>query len=398
MISFRIELFKVIDEDLAADIEKESVYVSPFLRQLRVTADRTAVEVEISESVSENQVRSKVNRYLEAMLSRFRKIESKVHLRNERHNQKPFTLDVYNELKKRGWLFELGPGYIGLTGPALMLMNTIDETFTKLYRESFGALDCMYPTFVKPDLLARCGYFESHPNTVSMVTHLINDFDAIEQFRQENLNGGELQISNSDMLATPHVCLNPAACFPCYQSLEGQTVGESGCVRTWQGRVFRYESKNVTGLERLWEFNVRELVFIGTDEFVTAKRSQVLELIVKQIAEWDLECQIETATDVFFATVSAAKMFWQQSLEVKYEIRLAIEQEKQSILRSVAGGSINMHGNFFGTKLNITAADGHPAFTACVGLGLERWVLAIFAQHGFNPDGWPAFLRTRVFE
>jgi hypothetical protein len=68
MISFRIELFKVIDEDLAADIEKESVYVSPFLRQLRVTADRTAVEVEISESVSENQVRSKVNRYLEAMV------------------------------------------------------------------------------------------------------------------------------------------------------------------------------------------------------------------------------------------------------------------------------------------------------------------------------------------
>lgn len=394
----RIELPEAIDKCLAAEVEKESAYVSPHLRKLSVTADLAAVEVEVGEGAPNKEVLSKVERYLQAMLSRFPKIENKVYFRNKRRNQAPLTPNVYDELKRREWLFELGSGHIGFAGPALALMRQVDATFTNLYRKHLGAAERMYPALIKADLLLKCGYFDSHPNLVSLVTHVIDDFDAIEEFRQANAETNELCIPNPQAIATPHICLNPAACLPCYPSFEGQTIGEDGRVLTWLGRVFRYESKNITGLERLWEFNQRELVFIGTDEFVTSVRQQVFELIAQQITQWDLECHIEMAADAFFATVSAAKTFYEKSLETKAEIRLAIDLGADGEARSIAAGSINLHQNFFGDRFNITAADGQPAITGCVGLGIERWVLAIFAQHGFDPIRWPDSLRADVFE
>jgi len=395
-MQFQVKLSRMIDRDLALEIEKEAAYVSPYLCQLKVTTERTAVDVKVSEGIVEHEVRGKVERYLETMLAKFRKIDEKVYFRHQRQDNQPFATDVYNELKQRGWLFELGPGHIGLTGLALILMRKIDETFAKLYYEHFGAIECIYPALIRADLLSKCGYLESHPNTVSLVTHLINDFDVIEEFRQANVEDQKFRIPNKEAIATPHICLNPAACFPCYQSFRGQDIEKEGRVLTWLGRVFRYESTNITGLDRLWEFNVRELVFIGNDEFVTTSRQKFIQLIEKKLNQWDLECQIETATDVFFATVSGAKTFWQQSLEVKYEIRLAVEPEKKDETRSIAGGSINTHNNFFGNRFNISC-DGQPAFTGCVGLGLERWLLAIFTQHGFEPENWPALLQSDVF-
>jgi hypothetical protein len=32
-----------------------------------------------------------------------------------------------------------------------------------------------------------------------------------------------------------------------------------------------------------------------------------------------------------------------------------------------------------------------------VGLGIERWVLAAFCQHGFEPNRWPVAVRRAIF-
>jgi len=111
----------------------------------------------------------------------------------------------------------------------------------------------------------------------------------------------------------------------------------------------------------------------------------------------DLECRIETASDPFFATVSAARTFWQRAQEVKNEIMLPIEPGPDGAPRALACGSVNLHGRFFGDRFDITAADGGRAATGCVGLGIERWVLAAFSQHGFEPDRWPAAIRREIF-
>ena len=196
----------------------------------------------------------------------------------------------------------------------------------------------------------------------------------------------------------PQMCLNPAACFPCYPTWQGDKIGPEGRVISWQGRVFRYESSNVAGLDRLWEFNVRELVFAGSDEFVVDCRRRALPLIGELAKQFDLECRIETAADPFFATVSAAKTFWQHAQEVKSEIMMPIGPGTEGSVRRLACGSINLHGNFFGDRFQFTTDEGDAASTGCIGIGIERWVLAAFSQHGFDPCRWPAGVRQCIFD
>jgi len=67
-------------------------------------------------------------------------------------------------------------------------------------------------------------------------------------------------------------------------------------------RCFRYESKNITELDRLWEFSMREIVFIGAKDEVLTAKAESLELVWKLIEILDLTAHIETASDPFFAS------------------------------------------------------------------------------------------------
>jgi seryl-tRNA synthetase len=391
-----IDLPRRIDPGLAADIEKESAFVSPFLNRLRVTGGRNAVELEIADRAGDGEVEGKVERFLDAMLKRVHSFEPKVFQRNERRDDGPFATGVHDALKRRGWLFDYGNGHVALSGPALALAQLIDARAAELYAEHFGAAPRSYPAFVDARILHRCGYFDSHPNAVSFVGHMIEDFDGIEAFRRANSCAERPQMPGADHVHLPGLCLNPAACFPCYPTLEGQRIGADGVAFSWCGRVFRYESRNLTGLDRLWEFNVRELVFVGSEAHVADCRRRALPVIGELAKVFDLECRIETASDPFFATVSAARTFWQRAQEVKNEIILPINPGPDGASRELACGSINLHGRFFGDRFDI-AAEGEVAATSCIGLGIERWVLAAFSQHGFDPERWPEGVRDEIF-
>jgi seryl-tRNA synthetase len=81
---------------------------------------------------------------------------------------------------------------------------------------------------------------------------------------------------------------------------------------------------------------------------------------------------------------------------VKNEIKIPVlgNDGKEKLL---ACGSINLHGNFFGARFGFNDGAGQPAQTGCVGLGIERWVLAAFTQHGFDPARWPKDVRDIIF-
>jgi seryl-tRNA synthetase len=230
-----------------------------------------------------------------------------------------------------------------------------------------------------------------------MVAHLVEDYERIEEFRRANAESPELAIPDVRALPTPEACLVPAVCYHCYQSLEGAVLGAGGHVATAAGKCFRYESSNIRGLDRLWDFTMREVIFVGTESFVTERRKQAIDAVTEQLDRWDLEGSIETANDPFFPTTYATKTYWQVRSDLKFELRLPVEPAEGGAPRTLACGSFNLHESFFGKTFRITADGGGEAFTGCVGWGLERWVLACFTQHGFEPDGWPTHLRAKVF-
>jgi seryl-tRNA synthetase len=395
--SVTMELGRVVDADLAADIEKQAVYVSPCVRALRVRDDRAGVTFTVAEGEGEESARRKVERFLADMVQKFRKLSRKVMASHARSAPRPLERGVYEELKRRRWVLELGRGQVGLAGPALRLARALDDECRDLGVSAFGASEEAYPALIPASVLGRCGYFASFPQAVSMVSHLVEDYELIEEFRKANAESVELAIPDHRALPTPEACLVPAVCYHCYQSLEGKTLDARGHVATSAGKCFRYESSNIKGLDRLWDFTMREVIFVGTESFVAERRQKAIDCVVEQLARWDLDGAVETANDPFFPTTYATKTYWQVRSDLKFELRLAIEPSASGAARTLACGSFNLHESFFGKTFGITADGGQPAFTGCVGWGLERWVLACFTQHGFERGGWPEHLRAKVF-
>jgi len=387
---------RAIDAELASELEKQAAWISPRVRDVRVDGDGRTVRFAVEGEGDAESERQKVARFVADMTERHRPTPRKVVARRVRAGRAVVT-DAFGELEKRGWVVPIAPGRVSLRGPALAVVRALDEDCARVARDSFGATEEAHPALAPTALLARCGWFASFPHAASFVAHLAEDYDAIERFRAANAGRVELAEPGRDALAPMDACLLPALCYAVYAARERTALGPDGAVVTCAGRCFRYESRNLAGLERLWEFGMREIVFMGDDERVAAGRRAALQAALDQLDRWDLEGTVETANDPFFPAARAGRAFWQRSAERKFELRLTIGRDDAGAARSVACASFNVHDRFFGTAFSIAAEGGAAASSGCVGWGLERWMLACFAQHGFDPEAWPSWLRDRVF-
>jgi seryl-tRNA synthetase len=391
----QLDLPREVDDEVAGDIEKESVFVSPGIERILVNADRRTARLVVRPNADVAEVTGKARRYLDVMAKQLSGFEIKVFVETHRRDTGPYQTNVNEGLVERGWMHDYGKGQVAYSGPVLKLARLINDRSGELYQKAFGAKDGHFPAMVDADTLHKCGYFDSHPNAVTFLGNVVEDFDAIEEFRLANSCSEGAVLPQHDHLHVDGMCLNPAACFPCYPTLTGKTIA-TGEAYSWLGRVFRYESRNIRGLDRLYEFNVRELVFVGDEDYVRACRMKALPIVEELAAMLDIDSKVQTATDPFFATVSAAKKFWQAAQEVKNEIKIpALDAEGN--VKQLACGSINLHGNFFGKRFDIKGKNGEPVQTGCVGLGIERWVLAAFTQHGFDERRWPQSVRKQLF-
>ena len=354
---FIVPLPKPVDDKMASDIEKESVFVSPFLEKIVVADDRATARLILRSTDQVEDVKAKVGRYLAAMTKQIGGFDIKVFVETVRRDPEPYVQRVHDKLVERGWLHDYGKGQVAYSGPVLKLARVIDRTAAALYANAFGPRDSHFPAMVDADLLHKCGYLDSHPNAVTFVGNMVEDFDAIEEFRQANSCSDGALLPPHDHLHHGGICLNPAACFPCYPTLSG--TRNTGTTYSWLGRVFRYESRNISGLDRLFEFNVRELVFVGDEDYTRDCRTKALPIIEQLANQLDLDCKVQTATDPFFATVSAAKKFWQKAQEVKNEILIPVLKPDGST-KQLACGSVNLHGNFFGNRFDIADGANEP--------------------------------------
>lgn len=387
----RLTFQQVIHEELVAELEKGAVYTSSRLERFRITPDRRGADIECAEE-ARDEVVAKVQRYVDAVVATFRSFGEPEELaRTARRDELPIASDAFAELTRRRWIRPLGRGQVGFAGGAFALKRLLDDTVRDLARASFGAQDEDYPALIDPDVLARAGYLGSFPQSVCLVSHLTEDFDAIEAFRAANTECGSLHVPDPGALEHSHAALRPAVCLPVYRALEGTSLPAEGLVVTTAGKAFRYESGNMEGLSRLWDFSMREIVFAGSATFVEEQRARVIDAVTALMRRWDLSFRLVSASDPFFATVRGTKALWQRSRGLKHEMVVDVGTG------AIAAGSVNVAGTLFGNAFRISTHDGELATTACVGFGLERLVLALFSQHGFEPARWPSTMREVVF-
>jgi seryl-tRNA synthetase len=307
--------------------------------------------------------------------------------------RRPARPEVFDDLVVAGEACSLGEGQIGIGGNLLALMDCLDDLIRDLVVEEFGAVEFRYPTLMPTRVLEKCDYFASFPQFLMFVTRLHSDSRTYGAFRESY--AARRQVS-ADILAdcdNVDYCLPPTMCFHTFSQHERTRLpGSRHRVVTAKGKSFRFESRYATTLERLWDFTIREIVFMGSRDFVTESRRRFMDLAFELITDLGLEGHAEVANDPFFSAEDGiAKTVSQRLLELKYELRLKTGPD-----RTIAAASFNFHDTFFTERFDIREADGATAHSGCVGFGLERLMFAFLCQHGADPAAWPDQVRERL--
>ncbi len=382
-----LELERPIPTDVLEELSAALPYASESASNFVIDPDDPRqIRFQVAADADIAQVKDKVARLVQDMTRGWRSVRTQV-IEDLRSGKPPHAGDVWTELLERGLVSVLGPGQVSLSGVALDLLEFFDRTFTRIGR-SMGARKVRFPQMIGMDALNRCQYFASFPHHVTFCSHLREDVDVLAAFSRAQEKGEAFSFARG--MHEPEQVGVPAACFHVYLELADSNLDAPRTVTT-VARCFRYEAEAMTTLERLWDFTMREIVFVGPEAWVKARRKKSLEAVVRLVRRLGLHGWVETANDPFFVNTFVARKYYQLLTEAKYELRLTLPHTASSL----AAASFNYHEDFFGRAFQVRLG-GEPVHTACTAFGIERWVFAFLSQYGLDPAGWPALVRDGV--
>jgi seryl-tRNA synthetase len=301
--------------------------------------------------------------------------------------------DLFDQLLERGMVYEMGEGLVCFGDQLIKLMDALDDIIREMTISDFDAQEYRYPTLIPTKALEKCGYFNSFPHMLMFVTRLHNDIDMYQEFLDSYKANEGVGSYIFPLCKNVDYCLPPTMCYHTYHQLQNTQYPEvKNQVITSKGKSFRFESKYHRTLERLWDFTIREIVFMGSKDFVLESRQKYMETSFKLIEKLGLEGHSEVASDPFFCNAdTAAKILNQRMQELKYELRLNVASDK-----TIAAASFNFHDNFFGERFNIKRGETEWMKTGCVGLGIERLAYAFISRHGLDETQWFKVLNSII--
>lgn len=355
------------------------------------TGSERVIHIEYADESFPDAVRANVENAACDIINSIDKIKiSRVFDSNAR--QPAFSQDPLPFLEDRGWVQKLFAGGYSYRSVFLQLMKGLDATFRD-YALSLGSEEFSFPGLLAYPAAERCGYVKSYPQNANLVSHVHEDLDVLRNYKAF-LAGEQDATDGKDYFAEPDLICAPTVCHHFWQSLADREHDFGSLkVGTAVGPCHRFESRATTGLERLREFRMREMFAIGSPPAVAKFRDRLLEGQKRFLEEFAIAGCIETATDPFFIDTYATKRVYQVALNLKYEVKAVLPYKDEYL----AIGSVNYHENFFSKAFNISDSQQTTLHSCCLGFGLERWCLAIFAQHGLEPEKWPKSLQAAAF-
>jgi seryl-tRNA synthetase len=370
------------------EIVKQVAHLSNALRNPRISADGSKFQFDVPEEEAEDTKHHA--EHLCALIQRsLRNLQRKVVYRT-RAMARPI---IRGTTAPGEGIFMAGRGQFMLEGMPLQLFRYFETALAELEKQ-WRTQELLTPTLIPADVLAKCDYFRSFPNTVTFACHLEPEASVINHFRARHEKRTTVDHEALNDMATPEACLSPAVCYHVYHRNQGTTLPAEGIAYNVRGKCFRYESSNMRELTRLWDFTMRELVFLGTGDYVLEERQRCVDIIGEFLDDLGLAAEIRTASDPFYiAPDASSKTYFQLTAETKYELSAVLPDNQR-----LAIGSLNYHTDFFGRAFDINVEGSGPAHSSCIGFGLERFVCAFLAQHGNDPSNWPDPVRSALVE
>lgn len=293
-------------------------------------------------------------------------------------------VDVYQELVEKKDVQKIAPGMFMFQGEFLQVFNSINQKVKQL-SQSFMAQEQEYPALWPVELLKKINYFEEFPQQIIMCGSVTPTKQSRERIARKYSNSKAYETVDLAQDFDPAIFgLQAAVCDCCYYAMQDKENVKDASY-TCYNKVFRNESSQTGGLDRLTNFSVRDIMFVGSDTYVLDMRQQVFNMLEGFVRQLNLSCILETANDPFFASDVISKSVFQYAKKLKHELLFDLPEAE----KKMAFGSVNLHLDFFGKSFNITQPDGTYSHSACVGIGLERITYALFCQHGSQFDAWP---------
>lgn len=231
---------------------------------------------------------------------------------------------------------------------AAKTIDDLDKTFLR-FLTGKKVLPVKIPSLISEEVLDKCGYFKTFPQHLTQLKPYGNMQSSIKRY------------------------LTPAACIHIYPILEKECICQA-CYTTL-AHVYRYENGMFEDPERLWEFSVREMVFVGTPDYVLSSLSEIKEKAIEVAKVINEKANIVVANDMFYPTRdNQLRMRIQRKNKLKEELLIPYQD------RMIATASFNYHHFHFSKAFNFDN-DG-KVVTGCAGFGLDRWFLCTNQKEG----------------
>lgn len=353
-----------------------------------VDGEKTCDEVELylTENVDDKILEKKINKIIETDIKGRRFFPDKVIWKNDGINQINANKNIYSELIRNGYIYEVGEGQVTLGSLFIHLIEYLDKKISNISINELNAIEYQYPTLIPVSVIEKSGYYTSFPQLNMFVSCLHNDIDNYIDFQRAYKENNKLP---EDTLVNytkgVKYALPPTMCYHTYNQFEGDLFEKNEHrVYTSKGKSFRYETKYCKTLERLVDFTIRETVFMGDFDFVIKSREKFMNSMFSLMKNLEITCYCSNSNDPFFTDEKMnEKIAFQNVLKSKYELRVFIDNDN-----TIAVGSFNYHHDFISKAYDLHYDSDHIR-TGCTGIGLERLAYAFVCQHGTNISKWP---------
>ncbi len=240
------------------------------------------------------------------------------------------------------------------------IFSYIDDCFRELAIEHFNANELYVPSLISEQVLKKANYISSFPHQLTIASYIDKNY---------SLHSKKIQNSN--------LYLTPSACLHIYPMLENKAI--KNCAFTTRAQVYRHESEDFDGRTRLWNFTVREIVFVGGEDFVKSSLKTFELYVLDFVEKFDLNIKILPATDHFYPTKeNIIKEKMQLTNSLKKELICNINGQDISL------ASFNFHGFHFSKPFNFDS--NSSIVSGCIGFGLERWIAALKRKNLIGKD------------
>lgn len=261
-----------------------------------------------------------------------------------------------------GWITLLQDGRFIFGDEFNKIMQLLDTIILSWAFED-GAKEIFYPDFYDIDDLKKCNY--------------INQFHTQCYFSSVSLK----DTFEEECLSNTKFINNPSICMHSYIQHQNLVIEDNTpIIITAKGKCKRNEINGFLSLERLLDFTMREIIFIGNEKYVLSKRMEYIARINQLIKNLQIEGNVSVSNDPFFVKKDRIKASFQRKFKLKYELIIRNYDNGHD----VAVASFNYHNINFSKAYNIHLDNGGLAHTACMAFGLERFAYTYITQVGIE--------------